>query len=73
MADATVSGGLARFVNHSCNPNCYTKAFFVNGVAQMGIYAKRAIAVGEELAYDYKVGVWGFVPLRIQGLEMSGF
>lgn len=50
-----MSGGLARFINHSCNPNCYTKVFLVNGVAHMGIYAKRAIELGEELAYDYKV------------------
>lgn len=55
MADATVSGGLSRFINHSCNPNCFTKVFHVNGVARMGIYAKRPIELGEELAYDYKV------------------
>jgi hypothetical protein len=55
VADATVRGGLARFINHSCNPNCFTKAFYVNGVPHMGIYAKRPIELGEELAYDYKV------------------
>jgi len=60
VADATVSGGLARYINHSCEPNCYTKVFNgPDGVARMGIYAKRDIDLGEELAYDYMVGVTG--------------
>lgn len=56
VADATVRGGRARFINHSCDPNCYTKIFTVDGSRKIGIYAKKAIAPGQELAYDYKVG-----------------
>lgn len=56
VADATVRGGLARFINHSCDPNCYTKIFEVEGTRKIGIYAKKQIAPGQELAYDYKVG-----------------
>lgn len=74
VADATVSGGLARFINHSCNPNCYCKAFYVNGVARMGIYAKRAIAVGEEACYDYMVSevvvLQGFEFQVLKGFEL---
>jgi SET domain-containing protein len=55
VADATVRGGRARFINHSCDPNCYTKIFTIDGTRKIGIYAKRAIALGQELAYDYKV------------------
>lgn len=55
VADATVRGGRARFINHSCDPNCYTKIFTIDGTRKIGIYAKKAIAPGEELAYDYKV------------------
>jgi histone-lysine N-methyltransferase SETD1 len=55
VADAAVWGGLARYINHSCNPNCIPKVFFVEGVARMGIYAKRDLKLGEELCYDYKV------------------
>jgi SET domain-containing protein len=52
-----VRGGRARFINHSCDPNCYTKIFTIDGTRKIGIYAKKAIALGQELAYDYKVGV----------------
>eukprot|EP00775_Hariotina_reticulata_P004530 gene4530-4782_t len=54
VADATVRGGRARFINHSCDPNCYTKIFTIDGTRKIGIYAKKAVAPGEELAYDYK-------------------
>ncbi len=46
---------MARFINHSCEPNCYTKAILVDGARHIFIYSKRAIAPGEELSYDYKV------------------
>jgi SET domain-containing protein len=47
-------GSLARFVNHSCDPNCYTAIIAVDSVKKIIIYAKRSIAAGEELSYDYK-------------------
>jgi SET domain-containing protein len=40
---------LARFINHSCRPNCEIE--IVRG--RVFILAKRAIKEGEELAYDY--------------------
>ncbi|CAI5506338.1 unnamed protein product [Closterium sp. Naga37s-1] len=52
--DATRSGGLARFINHSCDPNCYTKVIVADGQKHVVIYSKRVIQVGEELSYDYK-------------------
>ncbi len=51
----SLQGGMARFINHSCDPNCYTKIIGVDGVRHIFIYSKRAIAPGEELSYDYKV------------------
>ena len=53
--DATRQGGPARFINHSCDPSCYTKIIVVEGQKRIGIYSKRRIDVGEELSYDYKV------------------
>lgn len=55
VADATVRGGRARFINHSCDPNCYTKIFTIDGQRKIGIYAKKSIEAGHELFYDYKV------------------
>ncbi|KAH7387576.1 hypothetical protein KP509_16G030800 [Ceratopteris richardii] len=54
QVDATKRGGLARFINHSCDPNCYPKIITVEGLKKIFIYAKRHIKLGEELAYDYK-------------------
>ncbi len=49
VVDAAVDGNAARFINHSCNPNC--DAVIEDG--RIWIEALRDIAVGEELAYDY--------------------
>ncbi|KAK9270249.1 hypothetical protein L1049_025826 [Liquidambar formosana] len=54
VVDATKRGGIARFINHSCEPNCYTKVISVEGQKKIFIYAKRHIATGEEITYNYK-------------------
>ncbi|XP_062204737.1 histone-lysine N-methyltransferase ATXR7 isoform X2 [Phragmites australis] len=54
VVDATKRGGLARFINHSCEPNCYTKVITVEGQKKIFIYSKRRIYAGEELTYNYK-------------------
>lgn len=54
FCDATKKGSMARFINHSCNPNCYTKILRHNKLQKIAIYAKRDIEAGEELHYDYK-------------------
>lgn len=52
--DATRQGGLARFINHSCDPNCYTKIITVDGHKHIVIYSRSHLHAGEELTYDYK-------------------
>lgn len=54
VCDATKVGNVARFINASCDPNCYTKIINVDGQKRIVIYAKKDIAAGEELCYDYK-------------------
>ncbi|KAJ4967235.1 hypothetical protein NE237_019084 [Protea cynaroides] len=54
VVDATKRGGIARFINHSCEPNCYTKVISVDGQKKIFIYAKRQISAGEEITYNYK-------------------
>src|ERR1700676_4398670 len=47
VIDAGVGGNLARFINHSCRPNCYID--IKNGI--IWIRAARSIRRGEELTY----------------------
>ena len=41
----------ARYLNHSCKPNCYPE--LNEEETRIFIFAKRAIKVGEELTYNY--------------------
>jgi len=54
VVDATKLGNLARFINHSCDPNCYAKIITIDGEKKIVIYSKQPIAYGEEITYDYK-------------------
>ncbi|KAL5494454.1 hypothetical protein EMCRGX_G015790 [Ephydatia muelleri] len=54
VVDATMSGNEARFINHSCEPNCYSKVISVDGQKKIMIFALRKLVPGEELTYDYK-------------------
>ena len=53
--DATVLGGPAKFINHSCDPNCTSKNMDFDGETHIVIFSNRDIARGEELSYDYKL------------------
>ena len=54
VLDATMCGGMARYINHSCDPNCVTETIEVNGDFHIIIFANKRIARGAELCYDYK-------------------
>lgn len=49
VIDAHVRGNSARWINHSCAPNCEAKE--IEG--RVFIHAKRNLKAGEELFYDY--------------------
>ena len=51
VIDAGVSGNEARFINHSCEPNCEA----VIDSRHIYIEALRTISPGEELSYDYNL------------------
>lgn len=59
FVDATQKGCLARFCNHSCNPNCFVDKWVVKNKLKMGIFAKRDIVQGEEITFDYNVDRYG--------------
>lgn len=52
VIDAGVGGNDARFINHSCDPNCES----VIESRRVFIEAIRTIQPGEELNYDYQIG-----------------
>ena len=49
VIDAAVNGNEARFINHSCDPNCDA---VIDG-GRIWIETIREVEPGEELAYDY--------------------
>jgi len=49
VVDATLCGGLARYINHSCNPNCVAEIVEVERDLRIIIFAKRRISRGEEV------------------------
>ncbi|XP_057850362.2 uncharacterized protein LOC131060909 isoform X5 [Cryptomeria japonica] len=53
IIDATRKGGIARFVNHSCSPNCAAKVISVRTQKKVVFFAERDINAGEEITYDY--------------------
>ncbi|KAL2612135.1 hypothetical protein R1flu_023827 [Riccia fluitans] len=54
VVDATHAGSLAHLINHSCEPNCYSRVVAASGEDHIIIFAKRDIPEGEELTYDYR-------------------
>src|SRR5690349_19101415 len=56
VIDAGRAGNSARWINHSCRPNCEP---YEDDEGRVYIAAKRAIQPGEELSYDYKLNVPG--------------
>jgi len=54
--DGSVMWNPARFLNHSCVPNC--EAAMVRG--RIWIYARRRINAGEELTYNYGYRLAGY-------------
>jgi SET domain-containing protein len=54
VIDATRTGSIAHLINHSCEPNCYSRVISVNGDEHIIIFAKRDVAKWEELTYDYR-------------------
>jgi len=51
VIDATTEGNSARWINHSCAPNCEA----VDDEDRIYIETLRAIRPGEELCYDYRI------------------
>ena len=47
IIDAGPKGNYSRFMNHSCNPNCETQKWTVNGDVRVGLFALCDIPAGK--------------------------
>lgn len=71
VIDGDVKNNLAKYINHSCDPNCYPE--IKHGA--IWIFALRDIQSGEELTYDYgfqRMG-WEDHPCRCGKKNCFGF
>jgi histone-lysine N-methyltransferase SETD2 len=51
--DPTSTGCPAKYMNHSCEPNCNLEQWAVDGLPRMCFFAIEDIKSGEELTFDY--------------------
>jgi SET domain-containing protein len=58
--DAAVGGNIARFINHSCRPNCWIDVVDTT----IWIRASRLIRKGDEVTYDYATDGEQTIPCR---------
>lgn len=56
VIDGNIDGNDARFINHSCEPNCEAISFERERIY---LYAMNDIAAGIELSFDYQLGQSG--------------
>jgi SET domain-containing protein len=62
VIDAGVGGNIARFINHSCRPNCYIE--IKKGV--IWVRAAKNIRKGQELTYHYNTDGEGLIPCKCE-------
>lgn len=64
FVDATRQGAYARFLNHSCAPNCEARKWTVLGEVRVGVFARVDIPSGAELMWDYNFEWYGGEKVR---------
>eukprot|EP00887_Chlorella_sp_A99_P003835 scaffold11.g3835.t1 len=64
VIDASRMGGLGRFINHSCQPNCETQKWVVHGELAIGLFTLQDIPAGTELTFDYNFERYGDKPMK---------
>ena len=63
VIDGGRRGNAARWINHSCAPNCDS---FEADDGRVYIEARRRIPAGEELTYDYRLSVDGRITRKVR-------
>ncbi|XP_035672349.1 histone-lysine N-methyltransferase NSD2-like [Branchiostoma floridae] len=59
IIDAGPKANMSRFMNHSCQPNCETQKWMVNGDIRVGLFAMDDIPTGSELTFNYNLDCLG--------------
>jgi histone-lysine N-methyltransferase NSD2 len=54
IIDGNKKNNMARFINHSCNPNCALEIEDDKGTPHACIFVLKKIKSGSELTFDYK-------------------
>jgi SET domain-containing protein len=49
----------ARFINHSCDPNCHIEKWTIKNELKIGIFSKYDLKKGTELTFDYSFETLG--------------
>ncbi len=57
------NGGPARYINHSCNPNCELVQLSVDGLPYMCFFAKKNAKSRMDFTFDYN---WDWVSRQAQ-------
>ncbi|XP_059209725.1 histone-lysine N-methyltransferase NSD2 isoform X2 [Centropristis striata] len=75
IIDAGPKGNYSRFMNHSCQPNCETQKWTVNGDTRVGLFAVCDIPAGTELTFNYNLDCLGNekTVCRCEAPNCSGF
>lgn len=53
VCDATMAGGPARYINHSCDPNCVAETVEIDKESKIIIITNRKIVKGEEVSVNF--------------------
>ena len=61
FVDAAGIGGIARYINHSCVPNCRLLRWIVDGLPRVGVFAITEVDCGTEITVDYGIAGFGVV------------
>lgn len=64
IIDAGPKGNYSRFMNHSCNPNCETQKWTVNGDVRVGLFALCDIPAGKKATCCPCPPLWAGHPSR---------
>uniref|UniRef100_A0A673WXX1 [histone H3]-lysine(36) N-dimethyltransferase n=1 Tax=Salmo trutta TaxID=8032 RepID=A0A673WXX1_SALTR len=59
IIDAGPKGNQARFMNHSCQPNCETQKWTVNGDTRVGLFTLIDVPTDTELTFNYNLECLG--------------